>query len=1012
MKKIFWILVLMSTLITLVACGGSNNPPIDPPAKLDITNVSLSDKTVTYDGNEHSILVVGTLPTGVTVSYTNNGKSAVGTYQVTATLSGEAYNTKVLSATLTISAKIISGISLSDLTVTYDGNEHSLVVTGEIPTGVSVTYTNNNKTDVGTYEVTATLTGENFQTLTLTANLVINNRVITGLTLEDKEVEYDGNLHKIEVLGNLPSGVTVTYTSSTTGILNEAREIGVYEVTATLSGVGYETLVLTANLTINAYGETLFTGITFDNLTVTHDGNPHTIEIDGVLPEGTSVVYTSTTSGITNTATNAGVYNITVTITKTGYQTLTLQAVLTITEQVSQTFEDVTFDNVSIEYDSFEHDIVVEGILPEGTTVSYASNVDGVTNKASEVGVYEITVTLTKPGYDTLTLNATLTIKAVDKERFIFVDGDDIYFNNGLDDENLYVINQDGISKVNNDEARYIMTHNGFIHYVSNGLVSTSIRSFSGTDAQTIFSANAQYLISDGINLYYAVNPLFGEAGIYMLNIDAEEPVLTKVFSGKAKHLTIIDGFIYFANGNDDYKLYKIDKSAINGSATLVSDIKIKELQYYNGSLYFTVNNLLGDYLARYIIASNTMVKLTSDNAKYITIAGGYVYYSNVDLINTEVFGKGLYRVPLNALVDNNLPGELVYQTEYNVSSLYAQDDTTILFYRLSDKHLLSIDTTTNIVTDLMEEFTSPVENTAQLLSKFESFVWGSRVYYINNYVDGALFYYDTKTNENIRVTSSGVKSFSIVGDYLYFNQISWLINNDIYMINLKQGGLPLKVSSNDGRDMVVYNGFLYFVKENASGVGTAISRVALDGTFTEVEVYAYNAHNLTVIDGKLYFIKGAGVDEIWRADLASNGDLANLTRLGSDKTDWFVIVGGQLYYRAVGTFTKTLSKMNVDGTNKVVLISGYDPISFTIKDGFIYFTNDTLSSPTDGIYKANLDGTNVQLLYANTTNNDGYGIEMHIVGNYLYYYSKSGVVGNLELNRLNLTTLTTEVIQ
>lgn len=295
--------------------------------------------------------------------------------------------------------------------------------------------------------------------------------------------------------------------------------------------------------------------------------------------------------------------------------------------------------------------------------------------------------------------------------------------------------------------------------------------------------------------------------------------------------------------------------------------------------------------------------------------------------------------------------------------------------------------------------FESPIQDIAQTLSKFETAVWGNRLYY-----------YDTKNNQNIRVTSSSVKSFSIIGDYLYFNQISWLINNDIYMINLKQGGLPQKISGNDGRGMVIYNGFLYYVRENAVGVGTEIASLSLDGSFTEISVYNFNSHNLTIQDGKLYFIKGVGVDEIWKADIKANGELENFMRLGSDKTNWFVLVGNKIYYRTVGVINKTLSSINLDGSSKVEIIKSYDPISFIIKDGFIYFTNDTLTGPKDGIYKSNLDGTNITLLLE-YNEGDGFGIEMQIVGNYLYYYSKSGLIGDFRLHRLNLTSKTSEII-
>lgn len=53
-------------------------------------------------------------------------------------------------------------------------------------------------------------------------------------------------------------------------------------------------------------------------------------------------------------------------------------------------------------------------------------------------------------------------------------------------------------------------------------------------------------------------------------------------------------------------------------------------------------------------------------------------------------------------------------------------------------------------------------------------------------------------------------------------------------MINLRQGGIPQNISNNDGRDMVVYNGFLYYVRENASEVGTSINRLTLDESLTD----------------------------------------------------------------------------------------------------------------------------------------------------------------------------------
>lgn len=910
--------------------------------------------------------------------------------------------------------KTIEGITLNDKTVTYDGNNHSIEISGNLPAGGSVTYENNNKSEPGTYTVKAEIKAEGYKTLKLTATLTINKAVFSGITFTDKTVDYNGHQQTILIDGAVPGGANVSYTTNT------YVEVGTYEVTVTISKHGYETLVLTATLTIRPYGDEVFTGITFENKVVTYDGLEHAIFISGGLPEGATVTYSSTTPCITNKATEVGTYTITAVIEKTGYQTLTLQADLIITPSGNLTFDNATFDDLTVEYDSFEHEIIVEGVLPEGTNIVYTSDVEGVTNSASEVGVYNVTATLSKTGYETKVLQAKLKIKAVDKQRAIFVNEGVIYFANGLDKEYLYSINGGTIARVNKDEASYFTMHNNQMHYVSNSLISSSIKSFDGTDAQSLYRVKAEYLFSDGVNLYYALNPLIGDKGIYKLQVDAENPVLTRVFIGKATHLTLVDNDIYFINGEDD-KIYKINKNLVEGIPTLVVDQKVTEMIYYNGSLYYTANNLLGNYLERYILASDTKVKLTTDNAKYLVEVDGYIYYSNVDILTSNVFGKGLYRVKANILSNTNSPGELVYETTYNVSSLYKQDNNTLLFYRIEDKHLLSINLTTSVVTDLLEGYVPPTYESLQLNPKYETNVWNNRVYYINNFDEGKLYYYNTKTNAVVKVTANPVKSFSIIGNYLYYNEITWFVNNDMFMINLKTGGEAQLVTNNDGRDMVIHNGHLYYVKANATGVGTQINSINLNGfierEYPEEPELMKNAYNLAIYNGKLYYITGASTTSgnIMIVDINPDGSLGTPQKVSDEKTTYFQFVGNEIYFRrlyGIGNARKALSKMNLDGTGMVDLITSIDPVAFLVYDGFIYYTNVTTLGPKNGIYKVGMDGLNPELIYENDSNGTGLAVEMQIVGNYLYYYSVSEAQGDRKLHRLNLTTYLSEIIE
>lgn len=251
MKKLSKILLITIFAVTLAlsvfvlsACGKGNGSDDSGSGLPKITGVTLSDKTYTYDGQPHSLEVSGTIPEGVSVAYEGNGKTNAGTYTVKATLSGEEYQTLVLSATLKINKANITGIELKGDELTYDGQPHSLAIEGTLPEGVSVAYENNGKTNAGSYTVKAIISGDNHNALELSATLKINKADITSIEFKGDTVTYDGQPHSLAIEGTLPDGVSVSYAN------NGKVEAGAYTVTATISGANYNTLELTATLRI------------------------------------------------------------------------------------------------------------------------------------------------------------------------------------------------------------------------------------------------------------------------------------------------------------------------------------------------------------------------------------------------------------------------------------------------------------------------------------------------------------------------------------------------------------------------------------------------------------------------------------------------------------------------------------------------------------------------------------------------------------------------------------------
>ena len=82
------------------------------------------------------------------------------------------------------------GITFADKEFVYDGTEKQISITGSLPSGSSVQYTNDKKTNAGVYTVTAKITGSYSKTLTATMTIKQKELTVSGLSAENKT--YDG----------------------------------------------------------------------------------------------------------------------------------------------------------------------------------------------------------------------------------------------------------------------------------------------------------------------------------------------------------------------------------------------------------------------------------------------------------------------------------------------------------------------------------------------------------------------------------------------------------------------------------------------------------------------------------------------------------------------------------------------------------------------------------------------------------------------------------------------------
>lgn len=221
------------------------------PQVIDVSDLVWNGgKTLIYNGTELVYAIdPADMPANViAVAYSANKQTNAGDYSASVTL--RAANTNyvlfdgtdeksevTLTKTFSVAKAVVdlSAISFADGVFTYDKTAHNLAITGTLPDFVEVTYTES-ATDAGSYTVTATFTvkegADNYEAIApMHAVMVIRPAMVdlSGITLNDAKVKYDGEEHSLSISGTLPQFVNVAYN------ISAVRAIGEYRVIATFS---------------------------------------------------------------------------------------------------------------------------------------------------------------------------------------------------------------------------------------------------------------------------------------------------------------------------------------------------------------------------------------------------------------------------------------------------------------------------------------------------------------------------------------------------------------------------------------------------------------------------------------------------------------------------------------------------------------------------------------------------------------------------------------------------------
>lgn len=400
--------------------------------KADINSSSYSitaNPDVNYDGESH-VSATATIPEGMTVTYTCNGKdynkvpsfTEIGEYKVSYTVSaGSNYNEATGSYTFTIKDGTIEA-SGEDYTGTYDGNPHSITVKVTKPEGTTISYrtSENGSTDAsawstekptftnaGTYTVYWKVTKTGYTTVTGHDTVQIDKAEITGYSVTEKpDATYDGTA-KVSADVTLPEGATITYTygEQTSNTIPSFTDVGSYTVSYTISaGDNYNNVTDTYTFVIKK-GTLTVTGT---NYNAAYDGNAHTITVS--VPDGAVISYSETENGAYSatapTLTNVGSKTVYWKVEKAGYTTVVGSNTITITAKAVTITVDDNEKTLGDKDPAFTG--TVTGLVNENDlgTITY-------TRKAGEtVGEYAITAKYTaNSNYDVTVVTGTLTIK-------------------------------------------------------------------------------------------------------------------------------------------------------------------------------------------------------------------------------------------------------------------------------------------------------------------------------------------------------------------------------------------------------------------------------------------------------------------------------------------------------------------------------------------------------------------------------------------------------------------------
>ncbi|MBE6124342.1 MAG: DUF5011 domain-containing protein [Erysipelotrichaceae bacterium] len=448
---------------------------VEKIVELKVVKASLSIEWVNnsfiYDGNQKTLNYVikssNVEVTGLAVDHSGVWTAtASGDYDAVLLVNDESdvnyngnYETKNITKAWSIEKGTLSNISFdSNRNFVYDGTEKMVelidnsgvsettkvyIITNE--KGENVDYAIN----VGKYKVSATISKDNYNSLTLDAitfEITPASLDFSGIKFEGKTVNYSKNsshtltINEEELLNIVGVGdnpiIEVSYkvmlgSEELNGLY--VTNAGVYTFIASFdekSGNYVDPSDMEAVLTINKVkldieiineeGRCIYDSVG-SKMTCTYDGEYFKINAK-ISDNDIDLVYSGTGYDQANGVASTGTYDVTISYENTNNYIGNEKLVTLVIAYAEFASGDIVFEHETVVYDgeSYKDRFVVSGNAVDGANISYVyekyvtdlelSSVEDVVN----AGKYKVTATIEKIGYSTISVWANLTIEKAD----------------------------------------------------------------------------------------------------------------------------------------------------------------------------------------------------------------------------------------------------------------------------------------------------------------------------------------------------------------------------------------------------------------------------------------------------------------------------------------------------------------------------------------------------------------------------------------------------------------------